>query len=297
VAIKVLRNNEAMKKMGLKEIQLLKHINDFDINNKYNCVKLLDHFSDRDHLCLVFEAMLGGNLREVLKKYGTKIGLSIKAVKIYGQKLMLALKLLKSCKMLHADIKLDNILVNENKTSIKLGDFGSASPENENGITPYLVSRFYRAPEIVLGQTYSYGIDMWSVGCCLYEIATGKICFPGKSNNEMLYLFMEVAGPINRKMQRKGAFTSQHFDENGSFKRLMRDKITKKEYVKPTNFATPMRDLKEELLNSRFELSAEEKQMVINLCDLLSKIFVIDPASRITVDDALHQPFFKDKKV
>jgi len=280
-----------MKKMGLKEIQLLKDLSNSDPHNKYNCIRLLDHFYDRDHLCLIFEAMLGGNLREVLKKYGTKLGLSIKAVRVYAQKLILALKLLKKCRILHADIKLDNILVNENKTSVKLGDFGSASPSNENGITPYLVSRFYRAPEIILGHPYSYGIDMWSVGCCLYEIATGKILFPGKSNNEMLYMFMEVTGPITKKMQRKGEFTFQHFDETGSFLRVLKDKITKKEYVKITNITKPLRDLKEELLNSPFELKPEEKNAVLQLHDLLSKILVVDPTNRITVEEALRHPF------
>ena len=60
--------------MGLKEVALLKELEENDPENKYNCIRLLDHFEDRDHLCLVFEPMTGGNLREVLKKYGTKIG-------------------------------------------------------------------------------------------------------------------------------------------------------------------------------------------------------------------------------
>lgn len=134
--------------MGLREIQLLKLIATHDPEQKYNVVRLLDDFTARNHLCLVFESMGGGNLREVLRKYGSHIGLNIKAVKIYAQKLMLALKCLKKCEILHADIKLDNILVNESKTSIRLADLGSASPASENAITPYLVSRFYRAPEI-----------------------------------------------------------------------------------------------------------------------------------------------------
>lgn len=241
---KLFRNapaNSARTRAGHKEIQLLNQLATMDPSGKYNCVKLLDHFTDRDHLCLVFEAMKGGNLRDVLKKYGTKVGLSIKAVKIYAMKMMLALKLLKKCKILHADIKLDNILVNETKTSIKLGDFGSAFAITENTIAPYLVSRFYRAPEvgeyilslqqltsIVLGIQYGYGIDMWSVGACLYEIFTGKILFPGKSNNEMLYYFMEVAGPFSKKLIKKGQFSDQYFDESGAFKRVMIDKITQK---------------------------------------------------------------------
>ncbi len=88
------------------------------------------------------------NLREVLKKYGREVGLHIKAVRSYTQQLLLALKLLKRCSILHADIKPDNILVNDTKLLLKLCDFGSASHSSESEITPYLVSRFYRAPEI-----------------------------------------------------------------------------------------------------------------------------------------------------
>lgn len=85
---------------------------------------------------------------QVLKKYGKDVGLHVKAVRSYTQQLFLALKLLKRANILHADIKPDNILVSESKLVLKLCDFGSASHAHENEITPYLVSRFYRAPEI-----------------------------------------------------------------------------------------------------------------------------------------------------
>lgn len=114
---------------------------------------------------------LAMNLREVLKKYGKNVGLHIKAVRSYTQQLLLALKLLKKCGILHADIKPDNILVNDSNLVLKLCDFGSASLIQDNEITPYLVSRFYRAPEIILGILGDYGIDMWSAGCTLYEVS------------------------------------------------------------------------------------------------------------------------------
>lgn len=74
--------------------------------------------------------------------------LLLQAVRSYSQQLLLALKLMKRCSLIHADIKPDNILVSENKLVLKLCDFGSAMHEGENESTPYLVSRFYRAPEI-----------------------------------------------------------------------------------------------------------------------------------------------------
>lgn len=116
---------------------------------------------------------------------------------------------------------------------LKLCDFGNAMLAGMNEVTPYLVSRFYRAPEIseffhlvylileyscvfypnvlyltccflaVLGLPYDHPLDMWSVGCCLYELYTGKVLFPGPSNNAMLRLHMELKGPFPKKMLRK----------------------------------------------------------------------------------------------
>lgn len=83
-----------------------------------------------------------------MKKYGKDVGLHVKAVRSYSRQLFLALKLLSKSNILHGDIKPDNILVSENKIVLKLCDFGSACYAHENENTPYLVSRFYRAPEI-----------------------------------------------------------------------------------------------------------------------------------------------------
>lgn len=176
---------------------------------------------------MVFEP-LAMNLREVLKKYGKNVGLHIKAVRSYTQQLFLALKLLKKTGILHADIKPDNILVNENNLILKLCDFGSASGISENEITPYLVSRFYRAPEIILGIPYDYGIDTWSAGCTIYELYTGKILFSGKSNNQMLKFFMDVKGKIPNRIVRKGQFREQHFDQSCNFLYHEIDKLTER---------------------------------------------------------------------
>lgn len=134
-------------KTGLKELDILRKLNDSDPEDRFHCLRLFRHFFHKNHLCMVFEP-LAMNLREVLKKYGKDVGLHVKAVRSYTQQLFLALKLLKRANILHADIKPDNILVSESKLVLKLCDFGSASYANENEITPYLVSRFYRSPEI-----------------------------------------------------------------------------------------------------------------------------------------------------
>ena len=114
------------------------------------------------------------NLREVLKKFGRDVGINLKAVRAYAQQMFLGLSLLRKCNILHADLKPDNVLVrilctvsgvdhidlwkvNESRNMLKICDLGSASDASENEITQYLVSRFYRAPEI---SEYSCHLDL-----------------------------------------------------------------------------------------------------------------------------------------
>lgn len=293
VAVKIIRNNELMQKTGLKELEFLKKLNDADPDDKFHCLRLFRHFYHKQHLCLVFEP-LSMNLREVLKKYGKDVGLHIKAVRSYSQQLFLALKLLKRCNILHADIKPDNILVNESKTILKLCDFGSASHVADNDITPYLVSRFYRAPEIIIGKPYDYGIDMWSVGCTLYELYTGKILFPGSSNNHMIKLAMDLKGKMPNKMIRKGLFKDQHFDQNLNFLYIEVDKVTEREKVTVMSTINPTKDLLADMIGGQ-RLPEDQRKKVMQLKDLIDGTLMLDPAKRISINQALQHPFIQEK--
>ncbi|XP_035841663.1 serine/threonine-protein kinase prp4-like isoform X1 [Helianthus annuus] len=140
-------------KAGLEELVILKKLVGADLEDMRHCVRFLSSFKHRNHLCLVFES-LHMNLHEVLKKFGRNIGLKLTAVRAYGKQLFIALKHLRNCGVLHTDIKLDNMLVNDAKNVLKLCDFGNAMFAGKNEITPYLVSRFYRAPEICKHYNY-----------------------------------------------------------------------------------------------------------------------------------------------
>lgn len=112
---------------------------------------------------------------------------------------------------------------------LKICDLGTGIDKSDaatahNEITPYLVSRFYRAPEIILGMPYDYSIDMWSIGATLYELYTGKILFAGDSNNQMLKAIMEIRGKITPKLYKRGQLSAMHFDEMGNFVSMERDK-------------------------------------------------------------------------
>ncbi len=72
---------------------------------------------------------------------------------------------------------------------------------------------------------------MWSVACTVYELYSGKILFPGKSNNEMLKLMMEVKGKIPNRVARKGMLKDRHFDSSFNFLYAQVDKVTEKVHV------------------------------------------------------------------
>ncbi|XP_030552075.1 serine/threonine-protein kinase prpf4B isoform X2 [Rhodamnia argentea] len=253
VAIKILRNKEAMYKAGVEELGILKKLVGADPEDKRHCVRLLSSF------------------------------------KAYAKQLFIALKHLRNCGVLHCDIKPDNVLVNEAKNVLKLCDFGNAMYAGKNEITPYLVSRFYRAPEIILGLPYDHPLDMWSVGCCLYELYAGKVLFPGPSNNDMLRLHMELKGPFPKKLLRKAAFADQHFDADLNFLAIEEDSVTKK------SIRRMILNIKPKDIGSIIKGSpGEDPKMLANFKDLLDKIFVLDPDKRMTVQQALNHPFITE---
>jgi len=293
VAIKIVRCQESMFKAGQKEVQILNKLKQADPDDKKHIVRLERTFEHRGHLCLVFES-LSMNLRDVVKRFGKDVGINIKAVRAYAHQLFLAMSLLRKCNIMHADIKPDNILVNEQKTLLKLCDLGSASDASENEITPYLVSRFYRAPEIILGVPYDPALDIWSIGCTLYELYTGKILFPGRSNNQMLLLMMELKGRFNSKMIKRARFGTMYFDDVGAFQSVEKDRVTGADVIRSVHITAPVRDLRQRLMPpTSIKLKDDEGKLLTSFIDLLDKCLALDPAKRITPKEALSHPFIR----
>lgn len=291
VAIKVIRQNEAMKRVGVKEVEILTLIASRDPDDKFCCARLITHFRDRDFLCLVF-SLEGEDLLEIVKKYGRGVGLSIQAVQVYAKQLFRALYHIKKLGLVHADLKPTNILVNKNRSRLRLSDFGSAHPMKEAEPSPFLVTGWYRAPEIILGLPYSYGIDMWATACTLFEVATGKTLFRGNSNNDMIRLHLAAKGrdTLARKFLKKALFKHEYFDDNLNFLEKRIDPITGREYTHPILVNEPTRDLKADLLTGQ---NKEDIPKVLLLYDLLWRALTLDPAKRLTVEEALKHPFIK----
>ncbi|KAG9234199.1 kinase-like domain-containing protein [Amylocarpus encephaloides] len=290
VAIKLIRNNETMRKAGMKEIEILQKINEADPEDRKHMIRLERNFEHKGHLCMVFEN-LSINLREVLKKFGRDVGINLRAVRAYAQQMFLGLSLMRKCNVLHADLKPDNILVNESRNMLKICDLGSASDASDNEITPYLVSRFYRAPEIILGMQYDFAIDVWSVGCTLYELYTGKILFTGRTNNQMLRSIMDCRGKFTTKMLKRSQFAHLHFDELASFRSVEQDKLTGKDTVKTLAFSRPTRDLRTRLMSASKGLTEVETEELSLFTDFLDRCLTLNPEKRCTPSEALRHPF------
>ncbi|CAH0475187.1 unnamed protein product [Peronospora belbahrii] len=299
VAIKIIRNNDIMRDAAQTELKLLNELRERDPRDKKHCIRLLESFSHRNHVAMVFEPMQM-NVREAMKKFGGKGGISIQAVSVFSKHLLMALNHLETCGVIHADIKPDNILLDEKQTTIKLCDFGSAfkSDDGKQDPTPYLVSRFYRAPEIVLGLAYDKAVDMWSVGCCLYEMFTGKVMFPGSTNNEMLKLFMELKGKIPNKLIKKHrqVYIDQlemepHFTEDLKFCSRESDRVTGKPILRLMDTLKAKSDLASSLMAAKS--TTDDRKLVLELRNLLDRMFTLDPLKRISVRDALAHSFVK----
>ncbi|KAK2964216.1 putative serine/threonine protein kinase [Blattamonas nauphoetae] len=307
VAIKIARRNDTMLKSGLHEIDVLKRLKNQSQGQSSYTVLYIEHFLHYDHLCIVLEN-LSQNLRTILTQYGKNIGLNILAVQEYARNMCLALRQCEKAHIIHADFKPDNILIvsEEKRNKVKLCDFGSAVLEKDSQIAPYNASRFYRAPEVMIGLTPTYAIDMWALGCVIFELYTGRILFPGRSNNDMLYLIQEVLGNFPKKVISKGTpeLVQKHFTSDGVFKRLVPDALTHKLQAHPIHISKPSRTLHSQLFNASqggdvltdvplLPLNKNEENVLRLMESFLEQCIVINPDKRITPEEALTHPFIR----
>jgi len=179
---------------------------------------------------------------------------------------------------------------------VKVGDLGSALEADESLVPTFLlVSRYFRAPEIILGLSYSYPIDIFSYGCCLYEFATGETLLKSVDNNHHLELFMQIKGMISKKMIDKGEFRESHYDKEYHFLKHVNDKVSGKFFVKKLNIPNePTRNILKELMDAFPDKTPEEEKLIQYLHDLISKCIESDPSRRIEPVEGLHHAFFKD---
>jgi dual specificity tyrosine-phosphorylation-regulated kinase 2/3/4 len=276
VAIKIIRSQAKFHKQGRIEVKVLSSLK--DQCDETCTVAILDHFIFRKHLCISFE-LLSANLYELLKTNGFH-GFSQNLIKKFAWQLLLCLKNLKEKKIIHCDLKPENILLRKNpKNTIKVIDFGSSCYCTEK-IHLYLQSRFYRAPEVILGINYSEAIDMWSLGCILAELHIGYPLFPGESETDQLLCIMEIKGVPPDYIIEKATKKKQYFD-NGVPKIYSNTK-GKKRFPRSKSLHNALKNPDE------FFLDFLDSNLYL-------ECFEWDPESRITPLDALNHPWLQTK--
>ncbi|QLG71728.1 hypothetical protein HG535_0C00770 [Zygotorulaspora mrakii] len=208
VAVKVVKSRAEYLNQSITEAKILELLNTkVDPLNEHHFLRLHDTFVHKNHLCLVFE-LLSKNLYELLKQNQFH-GLTIHLIRSFTTQLLDSLSVLKDSKLVHCDLKPENILLCcPDKPDLKIVDFGSSCEERRTVYT-YIQSRFYRAPEVILGIPYSTSIDMWSLGCIVAELFLGIPIFPGSSEFNQLTRIVKCLGYPPTWMMEMGKNTTK----------------------------------------------------------------------------------------
>jgi len=245
-----------------REIIFLQELADHD-----NIITLLDVMkadNDRD-IYLVFEfmesdlhAVIRANILEDIHK------------RFIIYQLLKAFKYMHSANVIHRDMKPSNLLLNS-ECLLKVADFGLArlvdSPKEDGTktqvLTDYVATRWYRAPEILLGSNnYTKAVDMWSIGCILGELLGAKPMFPGTSTMNQIDKILSILGRPNK-------------DDLDAIQSDYAAQML--ENIPAHNAVTGLDDLYP---------SADDEAM-----DLLKKLLTFNPDKRITVEQALEHPY------
>jgi len=184
-------------KRTYRELRMLKHMNHENIVGLVDCftpVTSIDNFSD----VYMVMPLMGADLNNIIKTQK----LSDDHVQFLVYQIIRGMKYVHSAGIIHRDLKPSNIAVNED-CELKILDFGLARP-TETEMTGYVATRWYRAPEIMLNwMHYNQTVDIWSVGCIMAEMLTGKTIFPGTDHIDQLTRILQLVGKPDDKLLAK----------------------------------------------------------------------------------------------
>ncbi|KKZ63467.1 non-specific serine/threonine protein kinase [[Emmonsia] crescens] len=252
-----LDSEEGTPSTAIREISLMKEL------KHENIVSLHDVIHTENKLMLVFEYM-DKDLKRYMDSRGDRGQLDYVTIKSFMQQLLRGIAFCHENRVLHRDLKPQNLLINT-KGQLKLGDFGLARAFGipVNTFSNEVVTLWYRAPDVLLGsRTYNTSIDIWSAGCIMAEMYTGRPLFPGTTNEDQLQKIFRLMGtPSERSWPGISSFP---------------------EY-KPNFQVFATQDLR--LILPQID------QLGL---DLLSRMLQLRPEMRISAADALRHRWFQD---
>ncbi|XP_030369639.1 putative glycogen synthase kinase-3 homolog [Scaptodrosophila lebanonensis] len=261
VAIKKVLQDRRFKNRELQIMRKLKHCN--IVTLKYFFYSSGEK-RDEVYLNLVME-FIPDTLYKIERQYArAKQTLPINFVRLYIYQLFRSMAYIHSFGYCHRDIKPQNLLLDTESAILKLCDFGSAKQliGGEPNVS-YICSRYYRAPELIFGATnYTTKIDMWSAGCVLAELLLGQLLFPGDSGVDQIVEIVKVMGtPTNEQLR----------EMNPNYKQFKLPQLKPHPWAKVFRIRTPSEAI-----------------------DLVSKLLVYTPNSRISPLMACAHPFFDE---
>jgi serine/threonine protein kinase len=240
----------------LREIKLLRHF------NHENVVGIRDLVEPKGKAKLediyIVSDLMDTDLHKVIYSKNT---LSNEHIQYFVYQMLRGLKYIHSADVIHRDLKPPNLLVNEN-CDLKICDLGLARGVNDQvEMTEYVVTRWYRAPEVMCAAEYSKQIDVWSVGCILAELLGKKPLFPGQDYISQMELIFSIVGtPSDEDMKTVTNENAFQF-----IRKLKKQKRVPFEKLYP--------------------------QATAECLDLLDKMLTFNPHKRITVEQALAHPY------
>ncbi|KAF5936133.1 hypothetical protein HYC85_027262 [Camellia sinensis] len=282
IALKKIRleqEDEGVPSTAIREISLLKEM------QHGNIVRLQDVVHSEKRLYLVFE-YLDLDLKKHMDSC-PEFSKDPRLIKMFLYQILRGIAYCHSHRVLHRDLKPQNLLIDRRTNALKLADFGLARAFGipVRTFTHEVVTLWYRAPEILLGSRhYSTPVDVWSVGCIFAEMVNQRPLFPGDSEIDELFKIFRSTAPDN-------IFALYKFFMNSQLVHLVLG--TPNEDTWPG--VTSLPDFK-----SAFPKwpSKDLASVVPNLdsvgVDLLSKMLCLDPSRRITARSALEHEYFKD---
>jgi len=250
-------------KRTLREIMLLRHFNHDNVLQLRNVLVVGDRHNFSE-IYLVTDLM-DTDLHKIIN---SNQGLSEDHIQFFLYQILRGLKYLHSANVIHRDLKPSNLLINQD-CLIKICDFGmarcSAEGNGEIGMTEYVATRWYRAPEVILSwKRYTQSIDIWSVGCIFAELMGRKPLFKGINYLDQVSRIVEIIGmPHEDDMQHIRSTEARTFLSQQGFK--------------------------PKIPFQKFFPRAKGEAI-----DLLSRLLTFDPEKRISVNDALAHVYLKD---
>lgn len=254
----------------LREIKLLRYFHEHE-----NIISILDKIRpttiDKMNAVYLVQELMETDLQRIINSHAST-PLSDDHIQYFTYQILRALKSIHSAQVIHRDLKPSNLLLNSN-CDLKICDFGlsrclaSSSDSRETLVgfmTEYVATRWYRAPEIMLTfQEYTTAMDIWSCGCILAELVSGRPLFPGRDYHHQLWLILEVTG-------------SPSFEDVECIK-----SARAKSYISNLPLKPKM----------PWEIALDKQNLNPQMLDLLDRMLTFNPNKRISAAEALTHPY------